>query len=154
MTPGPLLTRTRLAAALALAVACDSNLTVHALVTVPEEVAAAYSETERGLLVVRFDTEDDAPLVVGLAMICGEAVSLGALQHEDGARRPATKVQAWIEPARAGDTRPCGFLAVGDLGLGDITPGPDAPQAETSLADSLGCGSDVAEVALVLAPPA
>lgn len=145
--------RDRLAAAvLALAAACDSGFLIDTTVTVPAEVADAYSEAERGLLLIRFDVEGYSADVRALGIVCG-----GELSSSTGKSRfgdlPDSKVRAWIEPAQAGDTRPCGAFDEPDFDVDELAPGPDAPQDEASLAEAHGCGNDRAEVELILAPP-
>lgn len=139
--------------ALALAVACDSGFFIDANVTVPAEVAGAYSETDRGLLIVRFDVEGYSHEVQALGIVCGG----DEFTWESGDRGlgdlPDSTIQAWIEPLSPGDTRPCGAFDEPDFEVASLAPDPDEPQDVASLAEAHGCGNDHATVALTLAPP-
>lgn len=145
--------RNRLTAALALAAACDSGFSIDATVTVPAEVAGAFSESERGLLLIRFDVDGYGADVRALGIVCGgDELTLASGKSRFG-DLPDSTIRAWIDPVPPGDTRPCGAFDEPDFDVGEPEPGADAPQGSATLAEAHGCGNDRAEVELTLAPP-
>lgn len=95
--------RRHLVAGLGLALACDERYTVATTVTLPDEVAAAYTPSDRGLVVVSIRSDADRDVRV-VGVVCGEGdtyrVSTGGFGD-----LPEAEVQAWIEPLPADDDR-------------------------------------------------
>lgn len=140
-----------LALALVSAAACDAGSFYDVSVTVPAEVADAYSEAERGLLRARFDVDGHGTSIYALGIVCGvELTASFADVGLDGLRE--TEIHAWIDPLPPRDSRPCGAFDEPIFDARVLTPDHDAPQAATSLAERGGEDADLA-VELVLALP-
>ncbi|MEZ4449632.1 MAG: hypothetical protein R3B09_09140 [Nannocystaceae bacterium] len=140
----------RAAMLLALALACETGNEVRATVTVPAEVAAAYSPSTQGLLLVRFRSEGaDAVLREG-AVLCGDAGTFTVSDFGDGGLS-ATTIDAWIEPV---DGRACGPLAGDPIEEDAPLLGADEPQARAMIEGGRGgCEGNTATVSLELALP-
>ena len=132
--------RHHLVAGLGLALACDERYTVATTVTLPDEVAAAYTPADRGLVVVsiRSDAGRDVRVV---DVVCGEGDTYRVSTGGFGAR-PDAEVQAWIEPLPADDARPCGKFTSPKGAITHYTVDADEPQAQASSEGSDGGCND------------
>ena len=81
---------------LALSVACDTGYTIDITVTVPDDVAAAYTPENRGILMVTLNT-DDGSSRRAVTVLCGDAASFEVDLGGEGERKEGI-VRAWIEP--------------------------------------------------------
>lgn len=144
--------RHHLAAALALAFACDPGFNIHAVVEVSAEIAAKYTKDQRGLLMVTISPDRYGSETAGLHVICGEAVTSDFGTGDLGGL-PDTVVTAWIEPLPADDARPCGPVDNYLLDIADFSLDEDDPQAREDIAGAGGCDSNTADVTLAIAVP-
>lgn len=133
--------RRYLVAGLGLALACDERYTVATTVTLPDEVAAAYTPADRGLVVVSIRSDAAGREVRVVGVVCGEGdtywVSTGGFGD-----LPDAEVQAWIEPLPADDDRPCGKFTLPKESITRYTVDADEPQAQASSEGSDGGCSD------------
>lgn len=150
--------RTRLGAALLLTLACDPGYDLQATVTVPEAVAAGYSDMTRGLLLMRVDTDGYSTSTRGWGVVCGGPEIVWDVTDSGLGLLDGTRVTAWIDPLPAADTRPCGAFAGASVEDNALTIDAGEPKAEQQIADmgDGGCfggdGTQTAMVALSVAP--
>lgn len=130
---------------LALSLACDTGYTIDITVTVPDDVAAAYTPKNRGILMVTLNT-DDGSSRRAVTVLCGDAASFEVDLGGEGERKEGI-VRAWIEP---GTDAPCGVVT--DLGVGsDASRDGDEPTAGATVDAASGCEPDNTSVELILA---
>lgn len=136
----------RLAALALLAVACDPGYHIDVTVDVPEAVVAPYTETARGLLLLRREA-DGSPEIRAWGIVCGGAAIHWETAIDDLGFLPDTAFDAWIQALPADDARPCG--ASEQPIYDELAPGADDPQAHEDLT---GQRTYEVSVALELAP--
>lgn len=141
--------RHRITALLALAFACETGSEIHATITVPAEIGAAYSEANRGLLLVLFRPEGFDPVLREVAVLCGESGAFEVSDFGDG-ERPAATVTAWIEPVSG---RACGPLGGTPVDQAGRYVDADEPQADANVEAGRGCADNSADISLELAVP-
>ncbi|MCY1057506.1 hypothetical protein [Nannocystis sp. SCPEA4] len=140
--------RLRYTAALALSFACDSGYSLHIDIELPEEVVAAYSEDQRGILYVDvrpgggFD-----PVYRPVAVVCGETTRYSVENFGDG-EVPDTRILAWIDPATGGTCGPIdrSWASADDK---EVYPDKGEPQAEGMVQETSTCNHSE-DVELVL----
>ncbi|MBZ5710552.1 hypothetical protein [Nannocystis pusilla] len=143
--------RLRYAVALALSFACDSGYSLHINIELPEEVVAAYSEQQRGILYVYVEPEGGFdPTYRAVAVVCGETNRYSVESGGDGEVQ-TTRILAWIDPATGGE---CGPIEPSGAGSDDkkVYPDEGEPQAE-GMVQATGTCNHSEEVELVLSAP-
>lgn len=144
MTPRP--RRLSCAVALVLALACDSGFEINATIEIPDEVAEAYSEVNRGVLLVDFRLGGMGSTLHEVAVICGEGGTFRTTGSGDGTVTDS-RVLAWLEPT----DRPCGPLSGYAIEDDGQVADEDEPQATAMIAAASGCAGHSADAELVLA---